>query len=176
MRWRVRTLITEGTPSPSNVCHASYRTPTAALKCSIEINIIMLFLLLEMQSTRQQKKYFSSVSPQRKILMGHKFSRVSDEGFIYVDKTPFIKRLVEVTSPGSGVFVNRPRRFGKSLLVSTLEEYFKGNKEAFKGTAIYNDPEVKWEKWPVIKLDMSEVGGSTFEKFELSLVELVRIL
>ena len=135
----------------------------------------MLFILLEMQSTRQQKKYFSSVSngdDERTIFKGCRFP---NEGCIYVDKTPLIKRLVKTTKPGCGFFVNRPRRFGKSLLVNTLEEYFKGNKEAFKGTAIYNDPEVTWDKWPVIKLDMSEVGGTTIEKVESSLVELVRI-
>ena len=84
----------------------------------MEINIIMLFILLEMQSTRrQQKKYFFSVSngdDERKIFTGHKFP---NEGCIYVDKTPLIKRLVKMTNPYSGVFVNRPRRFGKSLLV-----------------------------------------------------------
>ena len=57
-----------------------------------------------------------------------------------------------------------------------MEEYFKGNREAFKGTAIYNDPEVTWEKWPVITLDMNKVGGTTFEEVKLSLVKLVRIL
>ena len=136
----------------------------------------MLFILLEMQSTRQRKKYFSSVSngdDERKLFTGHKFP---NEGCIYVDKTPLIKRLVKVTNRYSGVFVNRPRRFGKSLLVSTLEEYFKGNKEAFKGTAIYNDPEVTWEKWPVIKLDMSQLEGSTIEEVKSSLINLVRIL
>ena len=80
-----------------------------------------------------------------------------------------------MTKPGCGFFVNRPRRFGKSL-VNTLEEYFKGNKEAFKGTAIYSDPEVTRENWPVITLDMSKVGGTTFEEVKLSLVKLVRIL
>ena len=142
----------------------------------MEINILMLFILLEMQSTRQQKKYFSSVSngdDERTIFDGCRFP---NEGCIYVDKTPLIKRLVKITKPGCGVFVNRPRRFGKSLLVNTLEEYFKGNKEAFKGTAIYNDPEVKWEKWPVITLDMSQLEGSTIEEVKLCLGELVRIL
>ena len=122
-------------------------------------NINAVVLLLGMQPTQQQKKYFSVFKgdKQRKVLKGQRFTAVSEEGCIYVDKTPLIKRLLKEAHRGTGVFVNRPRGFGKSLLVSTLEECFKGNKEAFRGTAIYNDPEVKWEKWPVIKFDMSRL-------------------
>jgi len=68
---------------------------------------------------------------------GVMFPHLSNGNYVYVDKTPIIKRLV--TRPKGAFFINRPRRFGKSLLVRTLAEYFKGNREAFKGTAIYDD-------------------------------------
>ena len=62
------------------------------------------------------------------------FKRIRKGNYHYVDKTMFIHRLV---STGSYYFLSRPRRFGKSLLVSTMEEYFKGNKELFEGLSIY---------------------------------------
>ena len=60
------------------------------------------------------------------------FDRIRNEGYVYVDKTALIYQLV---TTGSIYFLSRPRRFGKSLLVSTLEHYFLGHKELFKGLA-----------------------------------------
>ena len=61
------------------------------------------------------------------------FERIREDGFVYVDKTALVYDLV---SDGTIYFLGRPRRFGKSLLVSTLENYFLGHKELFRGLAI----------------------------------------
>ena len=79
------------------------------------------------------------------------FSELREEGYVYVDKTKYIYEMV---TKGKPYFLSRPRRFGKSLLVSTLKELFEGNKKLFKGLYIYD----KWnwdEKYPVIALDFS---------------------
>ncbi len=74
-------------------------------------------------------------------------------GYVYVDKTEIIHRLI---STGSVYFLSRPRRFGKSLLVSTLKEIYSGNKELFKGLWIYDKHIFK--KHPIIHIDFSEMG------------------
>ena len=61
------------------------------------------------------------------------FEEIRNGGYVYVDKTALIYRL---TSTGKYYFLNRPRRFGKSLLVSTIEAYFSGRKELFEGLAM----------------------------------------
>ena len=61
------------------------------------------------------------------------FEKLRKDGYVYVDKTAWVHRLV---TPGSYYFLSRPRRFGKSLLISTLEAYFLGKRELFKGLAI----------------------------------------
>ena len=68
------------------------------------------------------------------------FDRIREDGFVYIDKTDLIYNLVQT---GSIYFLNRPRRFGKSLLVSTLACYFQGRKELFEGLAI-TDLEKDW--------------------------------
>ena len=101
------------------------------------------------------------------------FESIINEGFIYVDKT---ERMYEMIGKRKFVFLSRPRRFGKSLLVNTLCAYFEGKKELFKGLKIY-DLEKDWIQYPVIKLDMSAVKdveinkisstiGKQFEKYE----------
>ena len=61
------------------------------------------------------------------------FEKLRKDGYVYVDKTAWVHRLV---TTGSYYFLSRPRRFGKSLLISTLEAYFLGKRELFKGLAI----------------------------------------
>lgn len=61
------------------------------------------------------------------------FEKLRKDGYVYVDKTEWVHRLV---TTGSYYFLSRPRRFGKSLLISTLEAYFLGKRELFKGLAI----------------------------------------
>lgn len=87
------------------------------------------------------------------------FAKIRDDNYTYVDKTPLIHRLV---TEGSYYFLARPRRFGKSLLVSTLQDLFEGRKELFKGL----DIEAKWDwetTYPVIKISF---GGGTARNLE----------
>ena len=79
------------------------------------------------------------------------FEQIIQGGFVYVDKTDLVYQLVY---SGKIYFLGRPRRFGKSLLVSTLEQYFRGNKELFKGLAI-DKLETEWKQYPVFHIDFS---------------------
>ena len=80
------------------------------------------------------------------------FSKLREEDYLYVDKTDLIYQLTHGAS--QYVFLSRPRRFGKSLLVSTLEAYFQGRKELFKGLAMER-LEREWTSYPVLRFDMS---------------------
>ncbi|MDE6523623.1 MAG: AAA family ATPase [Muribaculaceae bacterium] len=79
------------------------------------------------------------------------FSKIISGRYIYVDKTEIVYRLA---NKYEYVFLSRPRRFGKSLLMSTLESYFKGEKELFKGLAI-EKLEKDWISYPVFRFDLS---------------------
>ena len=79
------------------------------------------------------------------------FSQIREEGYVYVDKTALIHQLV---TTGAIYFLSRPRRFGKSLLVSTLKHYFLGHKELFKGLAI-ESLETEWAERPVFHIDFN---------------------
>ena len=79
------------------------------------------------------------------------FERIREGGFVYIDKTAMLYDLV---STGSIYFLSRPRRFGKSLLISTLENYFLGRKELFQGLAI-DSLEKEWAEYPVFHLDFN---------------------
>ena len=82
----------------------------------------------------------------------YSFERVREGGFVYVDKTAILKTLAD-GSIGTQFFVARPRRFGKSLAVSTLQCLFEGRRDLFRGLAI--EPDWDWSKtYPVLKLDM----------------------
>ncbi|MBI4646807.1 MAG: AAA family ATPase [Bacteroidia bacterium] len=89
------------------------------------------------------------------------FADLIEENYLYVDKTEYIYKLI---SRGSIYFLSRPRRFGKSLTVSTLEEIFKGNKELFNGLYIYD--KLDWEKYPVINIDFSKIGYKDIGLYE----------
>mgnify|MGYP003487224274 CR=1 FL=1 len=80
------------------------------------------------------------------------FDQIIGDGYVYVDKTGLIYRLV---NEGKIYFLSRPRRFGKSLLVSTLKCYFQGRKELFKGLAI-DKLETDWAEYPVFHIDFSQ--------------------
>ncbi len=90
------------------------------------------------------------------------FERIRKEDKLYIDKTEYIYRMSHTS--GKFFFLGRPRRFGKSLLVSTMKSYFEGKKELFKGLAI-EKWEKEWTEYPVIHLDMS--GGKHMEKEQL---------
>ena len=90
------------------------------------------------------------------------FERIRKEDKLYIDKTAYVYRMTHTS--GTFFFLNRPRRFGKSLLVSTFQSYFEGKKELFKGLAI-EKYEKEWESYPVVHLDMS--GGKHMDKNQL---------
>lgn len=98
------------------------------------------------------------------------FEDIVKDDFLYVDKTEFIWNLIR---QGKAMyFLSRPRRFGKSLTVSTLKAVFQGKKELFKGLAIYDKP-YDWKQYPVIHLDMNGLDFSSVEELESSLCDLV---
>lgn len=79
------------------------------------------------------------------------FEKIRKEGYLYIDKTELVYRLAKT---GSYYFLSRPRRFGKSLLISTLEAYFQGKKELFEGLAM-EWLEKDWVKYPILHLDLN---------------------
>jgi len=101
------------------------------------------------------------------------FERVIKEGFVYVDKTNLVWELAHYAT---FVFMSRPRRFGKSLLTSTLESYFKGDRELFEGLKIMS-LEKEWTQYPVLHLDLSICKGkSSAQELQRSLIFLLRRL
>ena len=97
------------------------------------------------------------------------FSEIREEGLLYVDKTDLVYRLVKGTKYN---FLSRPRRFGKSLLVSTLEAYFQGRRELFAGLAIA-ELEREWAQYPVLHVDFSGVNYSRKGKLEAILRDVL---
>ena len=86
------------------------------------------------------------------------FDRIIEDGYVYIDKTDMVYSLAQ---EGSIYFLSRPRRFGKSLLVSTLKNYFLGRKELFRGLKI-DSLEKYWKVYPVFHMDFN--GGNFTEK------------
>ena len=82
------------------------------------------------------------------------FEKLRREGYLYVDKTEYIWNLINPA--GGSFFLSRPRRFGKSLTLSTLKAIFQGKKELFEGLAIYDKP-YDWKVYPVIHLSFGDV-------------------
>ena len=102
----------------------------------------------------------------RKLPIGiQTFEKLREGGYLYVDKTAFVWKIASTETP---YFLSRPRRFGKSLLLSTFEAYFEGRKELFEGLAIA-ELEKEWKKYPVFHLDLNA------EKYDSSqaLVEIL---
>ena len=83
------------------------------------------------------------------------FETIIEDGYVYIDKTALVYDLVH---NGQVYFLCRPRRFGKSLLVSTLKCYFEGRKELFEGLAI-DRLEKEWNRYPVLHLSF---GGQNY--------------
>ncbi len=98
------------------------------------------------------------------------FSKIVENNHIYVDKT---KQIYDLIKHGTCYFLSRPRRFGKSLLCSTLEQIFLGNKELFKDLWIY-DSDYDWKPHPVIRFDMSGIPKKTPAIFASSLLKAVQ--
>ena len=111
----------------------------------------------------------------RKLPIGiQTFEKLREENYLYVDKTAMVYKIASNSTP---YFLSRPRRFGKSLLISTFEAYFQGRKDLFHGLAI-EKLETQWEEYPVLHLDLNarkyEIAGDLIamlnqylEKWEL---------
>ena len=95
------------------------------------------------------------------------FESLREDGFFYVDKTRQLFNLVE---GGKYYFLSRPRRFGKSLLLSTIKAYFEGKRELFKGLSI-EQLEKEWKRYPVLHLDLNAENYTTVSALELLLEE-----
>ncbi|MCI6195979.1 MAG: AAA family ATPase, partial [Prevotella sp.] len=89
------------------------------------------------------------------------FSEVIDLDCLYIDKTEYIWNMIHLSKY---IFLSRPRRFGQSLLLSTLQAYFEGRKDLFKGLFIER-VEKEWTEYPVLRFDMSL--GKHMEKDQL---------
>jgi hypothetical protein len=98
------------------------------------------------------------------------FENMREGNYLYVDKTEFLYKLI--SQPQSMFFFSRPRRFGKSLTLSTLKAIFQGKKELFKDLYIENQP-YDWKPYPVIHIDMGSNASNTPEKLEEELISLV---
>ena len=94
-------------------------------------------------NTSGQRKYPISIQT---------FSEIREKNYLYIDKTEWIYRMAH--SDSKYMFLSRPRRFGKSLLISTLQCYFEGRRELFDGLAI-DRLETEWTAYPVLRFDMS---------------------
>jgi len=90
------------------------------------------------------------------------FSDLIEQNYVYVDKTAYIYRLI---MEGKYYFFSRPRRFGKSLLISTLAALFTGKKDLFSGLAI-SSLSYEWKKHPVIHISFSGISHMTIERLE----------
>ena len=79
------------------------------------------------------------------------FGEIRRNGYAYVDKTALMYKMV---SEGKYYFLSRPRRFGKSLFLSTLESFFSGKKDLFEGLAVW-EQEWEWKQYPILHLDLN---------------------
>lgn len=98
------------------------------------------------------------------------FRGIRSDGYLYVDKTMYIHRLVE---SGKYFFLSRPRRFGKSLLISTMECYFQAERELFRGLAIDRLEPDEWTKYPILHLDFTRNGYNSTEDLKIFLGKVV---
>ena len=101
----------------------------------------------------------------------YSFEDLIQGNFLYVDKTEYIWQLIR---PAKAMyFLSRPRRFGKSLTLSTLKAIFEGKKDLFKGLAFYDKP-YEWKTYPIIHLDMNGRDFGTLEKMEERFRQMLR--
>lgn len=106
--------------------------------------------------------HFKKIEMKRLPLGIQTFSQIIKEDMLYVDKTMYVKELIDSYKY---VFLSRPRRFGKSLFLSTLGEFFSGNRDLFNDLTIHSLIPGEWETYPVVKMDFS--GISSINKIEL---------
>jgi len=107
----------------------------------------------------------------KKLPLGiQNIKEIITDDYIYADKTQYIYNLI---NNGKYYFLSRPRRFGKSLLLDVIKEVFSANKELFKGLWIYNS-DYDFTKYPVLRLDMSNISNKTSDILEDSLIEVLK--
>ena len=111
-----------------------------------------------------RNKKSSKMEPQRRYPVGiQTFEKIRTGNYLYVDKTEYVYRMAHTNS--NYLFLSRPRRFGKSLLTSTLHAYFEGRKDLFEGLAIER-LETEWTAYPVLHFDMSRAKHVDKETLE----------
>ena len=125
-----------------------------------------------LESLRQKVKGMNMQAPKKLPIGIQDFVKIREGDYVYVDKTQHLYNLIQ---RGSVYFLSRPRRFGKSLLISTLEAIFQGKKELFKDLWIANS-DYDWKTYPVIRIDMSETVRTSPELLEQSLLDIVKML
>ena len=99
------------------------------------------------------------------------FEQLREDGYVYVDKTALVHKLA---TTGKIYFLSRPRRLGKSLLVSTLKNYFLGRKELFKGLAI-EQLETEWNTYPIFHIDFNGTNFTSGDMLETIIDEQVSV-
>ena len=107
------------------------------------------------------------------LLDSSDFVKIIENDNIYVDKTQTLQRLVS-DQYGSRFFIARPRRFGKSLMLSTLKTIFRGQRELFDGLAI-SSTDYAWPIFPVVHLDMSSVLADDLSELKRNIVNMIRL-
>lgn len=121
-----------------------------------------------MSDSEKNLTFVSDAKQARKMLYPigiQDFVKIRKDGYVYVDKTDLVFKMAQ---KGGYYFLSRPRRFGKSLLVSTLEAYFSGRKELFDGLAIAG-LEKEWNQYPVLRLDFSGANYNSEQVLESKL-------
>ena len=98
------------------------------------------------------------------------FSDIIEQNYLYIDKTKDIYNLI--SKGGKYFFISRPRRFGKSLLISTLYELFSGNRDLFKDLWIYD--KIDWKKHPVVHIDFTDLEYETDSLLKKSIEETLQ--
>ena len=110
--------------------------------------------------------------PRRGYAVGiQEFDTIRTKGSVYVDKTEYVWKMV--SADAQTYFLSRPRRFGKTLLVSTLQAYFEGRKELFEGLAI-SQHETEWKQYPVVRINLSRGKYYEFERVHGTIDSLLR--
>ena len=115
-------------------------------------------------SQNKSKAFIPMEQPRKYPVDKQTFEKIINGKFVYIDKTDLVYKM---THDYDYVFLSRPRRFGKSLLCSTLKEYFSGNKDLFKGLKI-DGLEKEWTKYPVISLSFAKAKTDSLTVFKES--------
>ncbi len=127
-----------------------------------------------MRDLFSQDEEFLEDSPLQNLPIGiQDFEKLREGNFLYVDKTRHLLRLIQT---GRAYFLSRPRRFGKSLTISTLEMIFKARKDLFENTWILNSPEAAnydWKEYPIIRLDMGKIYQESLGDLKQALVNKI---